>query len=157
MTIYKLAPLLLIMLAGCGQDPVKKFWIEPALQSYYDSFIGEANLRGQLWDVDNLEVRFVEELGMINETARRLGTCHYDEDGTPVVEIDRGDFYGLDSRSREALLYHEFGHCLLGRGHDDSTTTNGAGDTIPTSIMQSVLLSEDTYADNKGYYIEELF
>ena len=85
-------------LIGCGNGQNKKFWIEPRMQSYYDSFIAEAQLRSKLWDVDDLEIHFANDLGMSDATTTILGTCSYDEDGTPVVKIDEGEFGALGFR-----------------------------------------------------------
>lgn len=63
---------------------------------------------------------------------------------------DRSDFY-----SRKELLYHELGHCVLLRMHNNSTFQNGC----PKSIMYDTMFSTEQlrcYINNESYYIEEL-
>lgn len=57
---------------------------------------------------------------------------------------------------REQLLFHELGHCILNRPHDDMTTMFGF-DTVPQSIMYSSHFPAAIYMEYHPYYILELF
>jgi hypothetical protein len=54
---------------------------------------------------------------------------------------------------REQLMFHELGHCLLRRQHDETTSPNGT----PMSIMYPFLVPEHTYETFRDEYIKELF
>lgn len=62
---------------------------------------------------------------------------------------------------REELLFHEFGHCVLGRNHDDSYLERYEGMFVYSfeqkSLMSSNLFYDDSqYLNNRDYYIKEL-
>lgn len=62
-------------------------------------------------------------------------------------------------QAREQLVFHELGHCLLGRGHQDQK--NSAVDypaaQIAVSLMNSYHIRQEWYEVNYNHYIAELF
>lgn len=66
----------------------------------------------------------------------------------------------------EQVVYHELGHCDIGRGHNDKdlgfthcVKTRCSGRKQPESIMNSKAFNSveiDFYKDNHGTYVEEL-
>ena len=58
--------------------------------------------------------------------------------------------------SREVLIYHELGHCRLGRGHDNSKENNARG-AKELSILNERLISGDQYKRYRNEYLTELF
>lgn len=60
-----------------------------------------------------------------------------------------------DDLDRESLIYHELGHCILNREHNDFVIVYTDGRVIKKSIMNAYLFSE--YRKYRSYYIYELF
>lgn len=87
------------------------------------------------------------------------GLCHYFRIGAgPIrwgyIEIDRSYWQVISEYQRINLIFHELGHCVLGRDH---TPAPQAPLECPTSFMHSSVMS--TYCIEKNYssYIEEMF
>lgn len=78
-----------------------------------------------------------------------VGEC---SDG-PSITIDRGYWNTADDASREHVMYHEMGHCILGRQH----TMKLMPWHIPDSIMWPTDFLEAWYTYYHAHYIEELF
>lgn len=72
------------------------------------------------------------------------------------IEIDGDTFKKYDHYAREDVVFHELGHCVFNRNHDDSEITL-KGEKIPTSIMYPhVFGSAYYYKENLDYYYKEL-
>ena len=56
--------------------------------------------------------------------------------------------------SKEELMYHELGHCILDRGHNDNLLPNSP---IAYSIMNSYHIGPQYYEANYSEYMKELF
>jgi len=54
---------------------------------------------------------------------------------------------------KEELLYHELGHCYLGRVHTGATLADGS----PSSVMNPDVFSPLIYNEYRAQYINELF
>lgn len=69
------------------------------------------------------------------------------------VLIDRSSWFFMDHWQREMLVFHELGHCVLGRKHD-STLING----WPRSLMypQAAAISSSRYKTYRDFYVKEL-
>lgn len=84
-----------------------------------------------------------------------IGVCYwYEEDNKKVgvrVEIDPEFWFESVEAAREELLFHELGHCILGRDHD-TTLLYGA---MPKSVMYPYVFST-TYLVFRDYYVKEL-
>jgi hypothetical protein len=68
------------------------------------------------------------------------------------IELDESYWNTLNDAGKEALIFHELGHCVLFRGHSDYKK----GDHCPASLMHSELHPR-CYEHYKDYYIKELF
>lgn len=89
---------------------------------------------------------------------QRVGVCYsyFWGAGGPArksyIEIKKGWWERATSHSREALILHELGHCVLHRRHDDRMLADGT----PASIMHTFLIEGHVYGGNKKYYLHEL-
>jgi hypothetical protein len=82
-----------------------------------------------------------------------VGTCYTgDED---KIVLDREFWDQSSDLGREELIFHEFGHCLLGLGHDNTLTVIN-GKQIPKSIMYPYTIGDNIYGEFQQYYREEL-
>ena len=144
--------LFFILLTGCAPKEHKVLSIDEKLQPYFDTFIREANYRNKFWFVDDLIIQFEEELPKKNNL-EILGNCDTNSGGTPVVTINKKTFKRLSQNEKEMLIFHELGHCLLYKGHNDDLDDDG----VPVSIMNKYAFSGNVYAKNREGYINELF
>ena len=82
------------------------------------------------------------------------GLCKTYGDGKKSITIKRNSWNRYPRTNKEALIFHEFGHCLLDRGHDSRMIT----ENMPRSYMYpSVYLYGAGYGMNRDYYLDELF
>ncbi|UBM60859.1 hypothetical protein LAG90_09455 [Marinilongibacter aquaticus] len=164
--MYKFALALLLGLLACTGEEVKKvFQIASEAQSYVDRFFEEAENQGVILLKENLIVEFDENL-----IEGRCGECQKDAAGSRKVLIKPNSAcWKLEpEQNKEALVFHELGHCLLGRKHKDELFPSGA----PVSLMISALdgpyqpceyvidetkVEECNRTSRRGYYVEELF
>lgn len=147
-----------VLLAACKREdvPVKVYDVPSELQVYIDLFEQEAAKRGQNINIDNLRVLYEGDL--VNGTA--AGTCTYPHasDPIPTVRFDTTSLnWTNNASSKELLVFHELGHCVLNRReHRDDLLPNGNY----SSIMRSTGAQVYGGALNdykRDYYLDELF
>ncbi|MEZ4828208.1 MAG: hypothetical protein R3C61_18265 [Bacteroidia bacterium] len=150
--------LIIATLVACKKEnvPVKVYDVPAELQFYIDLFEQEAAKRGQTLDIDNLRVMYEGDL--VNGTA--AGTCTYPhaDDPIPTIRLDTTSVNWTNNEySREVLVFHELGHCVLNRReHRDDVLPNGNY----TSIMRSTgaqLYGGPLNQFKRDYYLDELF
>lgn len=87
------------------------------------------------------------------------GVCHYFRIGSgPIrwgyVEIDR-EYWGVISEFQKInLIFHELGHCVLGRDH---VPFGNSVMMCPTSMMYDTVLSTQCMENNYQQYLQEMF
>lgn len=60
-------------------------------------------------------------------------------------------------QEKEFVLYHELGHCLLGRGHVSGNIYSNKYGWIPKSMMANMSFgNKPYYSEYRSYYVEEL-
>lgn len=117
-------------------------FIDPKLEPFITSFKYEAAKRGVKIDDSRLKLSFGNAHGAAAVT-------YYD---TNSIVMDSTTVHW--HKNPEEVLYHEFGHLFLHRGHDDSLLPDGN----PASLMSTVASTK--YVNNlsmRDYYIDELF
>ena len=151
-----LSLLLAIGLTSCQTDPLavndEPQLVASDLQPYFNSFESAAATLGVPIDLSTSGV--TAEIREIGED-RVAGTCSTNGYDVKHITIDRTFWVNASPLVREMVVYHELGHCVLGRGHTETAFSNG----LCTSIMRSGLGNcQDAYNyDNRSYYIRELF
>ena len=141
------------VLIGCEQDePLESSPVDNQLQRFVSTFESEAAARGIFIDVDDLGVRV--EFADIDET-NVLGVCYYHSHAPGRIEIDRSSWNRLSTLYREFVVFHELGHCILGRGHTEAQYGNGACFSIMASGTGSCRSSYSN--QTRASYIDELF
>ena len=132
-----------LLLGGCGftrvaipNDPT---FDSIKLQFYYDTGV----------NVDHIPIYFEDLDGFV------IGTCYYSAFRN-YIEIDKNYWDEFNAAEKEQIIYHELGHCALGRiGH-----TIGYTNWCPNSIMNTYAFSpweiENCYIPYHNKYINEL-
>jgi len=82
----------------------------------------------------------------------------YVTDGYRDIDVNEKAWKEAGVLGREQIIFHELGHCVLNRGHDDTLTTVGSYKSAKKSIMNASVFGDSfVYRDNKDYYYTELF
>jgi hypothetical protein len=134
----------LVFSNSCKKDDKFVSIIDPDFQEYVDRFVTEADLRNITIDVSKLKVRYSDTL------------THYCGYSAPSdVVIDKSCWENNTNVIRELLLFHELGHAILGRGHDNSKLPNGDFKSVMSTPF--VFLYTESTPERRKYYLDELF
>ena len=136
--------LLVFVLTGCGvergayinHDKTDLTFNHDDFQPYVELFVTEAWAQGIAVDVSDITVSFESLEPPV------IGVCYT---GYKHIKIDP-KWNDMGHMRRLTLMFHELGHCALGRGHTDEL-----------SIMRPILLSPYTVLLNEDELLEELF
>ncbi len=162
--LYFFIALLFCVACKENEDIVTVYEIDPSFELQVNRFYDEAAARGIILSKDNLIVRF----GDPGESFL-CGSCNTIDTRSnrqKIVTINDQNVCWSNTPDKEALIFHELGHCLLGRRHFNDKFPNGD----PKSIMveNSIrLYSPCTYAigdlskcnqtHKREYYVNEMF
>ena len=126
--------------------------VDAELWSYFKNFEDEAAKRG--FEIDIIASGITAEIG---ETAAStwVGQCNHNHDHPNHIIINE-DFWNTASKMRkEKIIFHELGHCLLERAHNEEMLPNGHCKSLMRSGTGACI---DNYTNNtKSYYLDELF
>lgn len=102
----------------------------------------------------NLTVQFGD---LYDDEDKTVGQCNYYYPPLSNINrnviIDKEYWEAATITTRQQLMYHELGHCLLNLGHD---STFLYGDK-PTSIMSPIIFADTIFSLLENYYYNELF
>ena len=151
--------LLVFLFTSCQQDFIEQEDtqmlggdITTELAPYFKTFQEEARDHGLIVDYETANV--TAEIRQIDEGSV-AGSCSTNGQNIRHITIDQSFWSKASPLLREMVIFHELGHCILGRGHSEGTFENG----VCRSIMRSGLGScVDAYnTTNRDYFVEELF
>lgn len=152
------------LMFGCDKEPAPPvFAVDEELSSFVDAFYIEANKRGLRIDTTNLMVLFGSESE--GPICSRCNSSDLTSNLQKIVTLYEENRCWYNSYQLEALIFHEMGHCLLGRLHNNDTLPNGD----PRSLMISNSISQYSpcvvqigrnrcnFVFKREYYVDELF
>ena len=145
-------PLVVItILFGCSKYDYSNSELNNSeFQPYVDTFLAEANIRG--YDIDLNSISFY--LADI-ENENVGGLCNQRKE---EIIIDKDGWESLTEINKELLIFHELGHCILGRDHRNETSENGDCLSIMNGEENNFNCSKNIYSDLwREYYLDELF
>ena len=118
---------------------------------YVDAFMDRLLLAGLAPDTSLLEIKFSNSL-----PKNVLGRCSKVGGVYETVYINQTLWKTLNAGSKEELIFHELGHCLLDRAHNTTLATDGTA--LPVSVMYPYHLGAHyTSAAKYSAYQTELF
>lgn len=120
--------ILMLLLSACGKK------IEGVIDPTFTSYVQDFEMKIGV-EVNGVSIRFKPQ------TYPVLGVC---KSGGEIaeVEIDPTQWEKMNDIGREQLIYHELGHCALGRPHDGrKTKLNNV--TVEGNIMYPYFFGED--------------
>ena len=137
----------LLLLSACKKTVHD---IPPALLPYVQDFFEEARSRGL--DLEMSDFDLIIELRQIDDH-HIAGRCR---NGKMIIDSIQWNY--RDEKGRRSLLFHEMGHCVLGRGHDNIKTLEGACYSMMHGSEDDFECSENFYSELWWeYYLDELF
>jgi len=136
------------------EDPQLRSYpnVEEALWIYFQRFEEEAALRGITIDLSDGEIH-----GVIREISQEhvAGSCNFNSHRTDLVTIDR-EFWDTSSDAlREAVVFHELGHCKLVRDHREGSDQSGNCISLMASGTENC--RQSYHAANRTNLLDELF
>lgn len=130
----------LFLLSSCADKTPRE------LESYLVKF---EQAYGQKVSID---INFVEKLD--NNV---VGVCYLYSSGYRKIELSNEYWNKVTELAQEELLFHELGHCVLNRGHNDKKIAY-QNQSVPESIMYPYVFGNTWYYKQRRIeYIEELF
>jgi hypothetical protein len=155
---------LLIFVLSCQKQSIEPtvYQIDKDLQPYLTTFTEEAKKRGIEIKPENLIMKFDSSSASLcgKYTKQPL-------DGQRIIIIKK-DFLcwkGFSNQNKEALVFHELGHCFLDRVHRDDLLPNGADASLMNSnsfgpyqpCIYAIDNNDCDRTSRRNYYIDELF
>ena len=133
--------------------PIGEFpGVDPALWSHFSNFEAEAAIRGL--DIDLYLANITGEISEIDEE-HVAGQCTYSNQAPNAVTIDKTFWDQSNELFREFVVFHELGHCFLGRGHEEGVNADG---TCRSLMRSGVEDCRDNYrTTTRKAYLDELF
>lgn len=116
---------------------------------YVTRFIEAGKSVGVKVDMGNAQISFLDEL-----PHDFVGLCY---PPTHEVTILKSYWDRADDAHREALIFHELGHCVLGREHNTTTKNGYIAQSIMNPALMPVVDDEIYYKEHRQEYITELF
>jgi len=126
--------------------------VAQALWPYFQSFEEEAAARGLQIDLANASIS--GEIDNLDD-GNVIGRCQYGRYINNHVTIDRQFWNRSSNLAREMVVFHELGHCFLGRDHREEAFQSGQCQSI---MRSGTCCCRDGYsATTRSYYVDELF
>lgn len=126
--------------------------IDQRLVPYFERFEQEAIARGLSINIADNDLRaIIEDIPEQNVA----GLCTYNSALPNQITIDEGFFSRSSFLYNEFIIFHELGHCVLNRNHDESSNIRGTCNSIMRSGLGNC---RDNYTnDTRELYLDELF
>lgn len=119
---YAFFGMVLLVISACEFEPQVEFVVDSPVEEYYDRFIHEAAIRGL--DVEYATSQVPARIADIEEE-NVIGTCSWSQNHSHNITLDQNYWRTANDMQREFLVFHELGHCVLGRDHVDNSDANG--------------------------------
>ena len=125
-------------------------------EPYFDLFEQEAAIRGFTYDLKALGV--IGQIVPIKDD-HVAGRCKHTDRMPAMVLVDQEFWKNSNIYQKEFVIFHELGHCILGRSHRNEALESGECISLMASdnrICASVYMPEtrERYLDELFYYSE---
>lgn len=153
--VYVLVFILTFLGSGCKKEKEIIYSVPAEAEVFVQRFKTEAEARGVAIELDNLIVEFKKNIE--HEDKDYCGCSITDKNGQRVIWIDITRYcWTFGGYYREAIMFHELGHSLLYRDHNDKKLPKGNW----RSLMSTGALdyyAADSLNYKRQYYLDELF
>jgi len=143
---------LLLLLASCREE-VEPVVSDKAFDGYLQRFIEEGRQRGYPLDLDETDIVFK----FATLPTLQTGICRPQK--RPRHIYINSKYWGLASEwEREAIVFHELGHCVLGRVHHNEKLPNGECASLMDGKENGFSCVNNLVCPRwRAYYYDELF
>lgn len=126
--------------------------VQKEIKPYIQNFVNAA-IRNKIDNINDIN-NFTIELSPIREVnPNYIGYCLYKD---KTIYLDDEFWNNADDNSRQIVVNHELGHCLLGRVHIEQEIVEN-NEVKPKSIMFPTIIASEVFVKNKVYFEKELF
>lgn len=125
-------------------------YTDSTLVNVVKSFKYEAGMHGI--DVETAGISVLFGTPQDEKDPKAVGSCLQYKSGARTILVRQDRWEAYDPYRKEALIFHELGHCILHREHCDVKAED-----IPISIMYYGLLDSKFYEEHRDDLLEELF
>jgi len=146
-----------LYLASCSHSGRMFETTDPEFMPILNEFWADSAEFGGSQDRKNVPINFA------TTAIGRSATCkhyHYLDYGTRRTDIEilvNPHHWEISTdMDRKSMIYHELGHCLLGREHNNSMV-DFDGAQIKGSIMNTITGGTLNRRESDSYYLHELF
>lgn len=140
-------------ITGQGDGPVLDKMSDPAFHSYIYRFENDFfRMTGHSIDARTVAINFDQQYFQKKDRSDMLGVCLSYGDQAKEILVNPRYWPRLSETSKKYLIYHEMGHCKLGREHDDSKQEG-----TPLSMMTTYIISDASFQLYEDEYLFELF
>lgn len=144
----------MVLVTACGRGIDAGQAHRGEFEVYFQRFLTYAKEHGRT--VEGAEVLRIE---FDDLRSTEVGRCETGFLQGRIVYVDRSRWLSMNDLSKEALILHELGHCLLDRSHTSerfpADDRNMPG--LPVSLMYPYATAGSRYQKYKDYYLNELF
>ncbi|MEP5339249.1 MAG: hypothetical protein ABJL44_14600 [Algibacter sp.] len=142
--------ILLGIIFGCTQDDFENAELNNSeFQPYLNSFLEEARIRGHNF-TNNNNIKFY-----FADIENHAGICYQKNE---EIIIDRGTWEISSEINRELLIFHELGHCIIGRAHRNENSISGECLSLMRGDENGFNCSRNIHSTFwREYYLDELF
>lgn len=151
-----------LSVAACEHGFEPTYDVTGDLQIHVDTFLEEAAIRGREFTINNLIIEYDPELAVST-----CGMCnsHSEANNVQKVITINPNCTITYNEQIEALVFHELGHCVLGRQHDSDVLPNGDPKSMMTPrnldlyapCVYQIGEEDCNFTFKRDYYLDELF
>ena len=160
--ILYLSAFLILTQCTSHDEPELIYEVSEEFQPIVEQFILEAGNRGFQYEINNLILRYDDELDPKFCCESNVISSNPNEQKIILIN---STICWVNDFQKEALIFHELGHCFLGRYHDESL--------LPNNDPKSMMVKDDisvyspcvyafgdddcNFTFKRTYYLDELF
>jgi hypothetical protein len=126
---------------------------DPVFKEYIKKFEanGQKHHGDKNFSIGDIPINFGD-----TENPMFKGVCFEYSDGSKEIIVQKEWWDNVDHAYRESLIFHELGHCRLGRDHHNKTHEQDQS-TFKLSLMNSIIVAPGNYRRFEEDYLVELF
>lgn len=144
------------LLSCQNDDPGFTTEVEGDLNEYIQRFEEEATRLGFTFDMSTLDAIFVDEIERNGTFFCGWGYSNYGPTGRPRIEIDRDCWLNRSDLQKEQFFFHEIGHAIIKRAHDEGRLPNRSYKTLMCGACNQFDIYTKYFPYKREYYISEL-
>ena len=163
MRIFIFVFLVLFLSCSAKEEFMPVYDVPSEFQFIVKTFIQEAANRGLVINIDNLIIKYDPTLAV--DICGRCNSNALDAKTQKIITINPTFICWSNDVEKETLIFHELGHCILGRLHKNDELPNGDPKSLMTQSNVSVYspcsypiggeCENNTF--KRSYYLDELF